>query len=465
MDSRLLELVPFATPTETRGLESALLVLGQPAQIISPATWLSTVDSSQLAGPTILFLGERDYPSRDICTTLAARRSSAIAIFAREVASFCQEIAICCQDFIYWPCTEQELGFRIERLWGTQARHSPPRDEAALLEEFADLNLLGRSPVFVAALKLIKRVARCDAPVLIDGETGTGKELAARAIHYLSARRDQPFIPVNCGAVPDNLFENELFGHARGAYTDAREAQPGLVALADGGTLFLDEVDALSVKGQVALLRFLQDQHYRPLGGRETRRADIRVLAAANVDVGGLVTQGRFRSDLLFRLRVLAVTLPPLRQRHGDIALLAEHFLNKYRRRYDQPRKRFAPETLHWLLDQPWPGNVREIESFTHREFVLAEGDTVRLRDALLAVPEQRIDLVVRPSPSPPRDIGLKEYKARVIAEFEKDYLTALLAETGGNVSQAARRAGKERRALGKLLKKHGIERPSRSNH
>jgi DNA-binding NtrC family response regulator len=464
MDSRLLGLVPFATPTETRSLESALLVLGQPAQIISPATWLSTVDSNQLAGPTILFLGERDYPSRDICSTLETRRNSVIAVFARDVASFCQEIAISCQDFIYWPCANQELGFRIERLWGPQA-HQPPRDEAALLEEFADLNLLGRSPVFVAALKLIKRVARCDAPVLIDGETGTGKELAARAIHYLSARRDQPFIPVNCGAVPDNLFENELFGHARGAYTDAREAQPGLVALADGGTLFLDEVDALSAKGQVALLRFLQDQHYRPLGGRETRRADIRVLAAANVDVGGLVTQGRFRSDLLFRLRVLAVTLPPLRQRHGDIALLAEHFLNQYRLRYDQPRKRFAPETLRWLLDQPWPGNVREIESFTHREFVLADGDILRLHGTLLSVPEQHADLSAHLDPSLPCDIGLKESKARVIAEFEKDYLTALLAETGGNVSQAARRAGKERRALGKLLKKHGIERPSRSNH
>jgi DNA-binding NtrC family response regulator len=465
MDSRLLGLVPFATPTETRSLESALRALGQAARIISPATWFTAAESSQFAGPTILFLGERDYPSRDICSMLEARQNSVVVIFARDVACFCQEIAISCQDFIYWPCANQELGFRIERLWGPQVRQPPPRDEAALLEEFADLNLLGCSPVFVAALKLIKRVARCDAPVLIDGETGTGKELTARAIHYLSARRDQPFIPVNCGAVPDNLFENELFGHARGAYTDAREAQPGLVALADGGTLFLDEVDALSAKGQVALLRFLQDQHYRPLGGRETRRADIRILAAANVDVGALVAQGRFRSDLMFRLRVLAVTLPPLRQRHGDIALLAEHFLNQYRRRYDQPRKRFAPETLRWLLDQPWPGNVREIESFIHREFVLAEGDTVRMRGAQPSVPEQRTELSERPGQSPPRDIGLKECKARVIAEFEKDYLIALLAETGGNVSQAARRAGKERRALGKLLKKHGIERPSRSNH
>jgi two-component system response regulator GlrR len=348
----------------------------------------------------------------------------------------------------------------MERLWGPRDLRQPPHAEAALLEEFADLNLLGRSPAFVAALKLIKRIAHCDAPVLIDGETGTGKELAARAIHYLSARRDQPFIPVNCGALPDNLFENELFGHARGAFTDAREAQAGLVTLADGGTLFLDEVDALSIKGQVALLRFLQDQQYRPLGGRETRRANIRVLAAGNVDLGSLSAQGRFRSDLLFRLRVLSLSLPPLRERHGDIALLAEHFLNQYRQRYDQPRKRFAPETLRWLRDQPWPGNVREMESFIHREFVFAEGDTVRLRNARFSVQERRRHTDKRAGPLPPRDIGLKEYKARMIAEFEKDYLTALLAETGGNVSQAARRAGKERRALGKLLKKHGVERP-----
>ena len=302
-------------------------------------------------------------------------------------------------------------------------------------------------------------MARCDAAVLIEGETGTGKEMAARAVHYLSDRRDRPFIPVNCGAVPDNLFESELFGHVRGAFTDAKEAQPGLIALAEGGTLFLDEVDGLSAKGQVALLRFLQDQQYRPLGGRELKRANVRLLAAANADLTDLVGQGRFRQDLLFRLRVLSIALPPLRARGGDIELLAEHFLEQLRERYHQPHKRFAPELMRWLSVQSWPGNVRELESIVHREFVLAEGDTVVLRAVLGGIGERRASVVDRRRASATAAVGLKEYKARAVAELERNYLLRLISECGGNVSQAARRVGKERRALGKLLKKYGIER------
>ena len=196
----------------------------------------------------------------------------------------------------------QELSLRLRRFDAAELRPEPPLDAAAL-RRFAHLNLLGRSPRFVQVLTLIDRFAAAEAPVLIQGETGTGKELVARAIHYLGSRQARPFIPVNCGAIPDSLMESELFGHERGAFTDARHAHAGLVAQANGGTLFLDEIESLSPRGQVALLRFLQDQVYRPLGGTRCHRSDVRLIAAGNADLKARADLGRFRSDLYFRLR------------------------------------------------------------------------------------------------------------------------------------------------------------------
>src|SRR4051794_9775510 len=187
--------------------------------------------------------------------------------------------------------------------------------------------MIGQSEAFSALRQLVEKVATYDVPVLIEGETGTGKELAARAIHYHSARRDRPFVPVNCGALQDTLLESELFGHRRGAFTDARHDQAGLVALAHSGTLFLDEVDALTPKAQVTLLRFLQDQQYRPLGGGREERADVRIIAAGNRSLETLVEDGGFRIDLLYRLKLMQLRLPPLRERKGDVLVLSEHFI------------------------------------------------------------------------------------------------------------------------------------------
>jgi DNA-binding NtrC family response regulator len=175
------------------------------------------------------------------------------------------------------------------------------------------MSLIGNSPVFRKVIRLIEKMAGCDAPVLIEGETGTGKEVAARALHYQGKRHGKPFIPVNCGAIPDALFENELFGHSKGAFTDAKENQPGFVALADSGTLFLDEIEALSPKGQVTLLRFMQDQQYRPLGGGRELNANVRMITASNADLAWLTEHGEFRKDLFFRLKILHLELPPLR--------------------------------------------------------------------------------------------------------------------------------------------------------
>ena len=287
--------------------------------------------------------------------------------------------------------------------------------------------------------------------MLIKGETGTGKELVARALHYLGARSGGPFVPVNCGALPDHLVENELFGHERGAYTDARSAAPGAIGEAAGGTLFLDEVEALSPKAQAALLRFLQDREYRPLGGRQGRRADTRVIAASNADLWALGQERAFRPDLYFRLDILSLTLPPLRARGGDIAYLAAHFIERYARQYGRPCLTLDPRCRSLIQGYPWPGNVRELENLVHRQVLLNEGEQVFLAPGGAERP------AVPPPAASDLAEGFADAKARAIETFERDYLTRLMNETGGNVTQAARRASKERRALGKLLKKHRI--------
>jgi DNA-binding NtrC family response regulator len=316
------------------------------------------------------------------------------------------------------------------------------------------LNLIGESDAFQRALRLIEKIADCDATTLVHGETGTGKELAARAIHYLGTRADYPFIPVNCGAIPDTLIENELFGHRRGAFTDARESQRGLVAQADGGTLFLDEVDALSPKGQVTLLRFLQDLHYRPVGGQREERADVRVIAATNVDLAALASKKVFRLDLLYRLNVLSVPVPPLRARGRDAELLAEHFIRIYSARYGRPAKPFHPDSLRWILSYHWPGNVRELENLVHREYLLSGGPAIQIEAVRLGA---RVDEAGAPGAAEAA-FDFNRAKARAIASFEREFLARALAETGGNISLAARRCGKERRSFGRLLKKHGID-------
>jgi DNA-binding NtrC family response regulator len=314
--------------------------------------------------------------------------------------------------------------------------------------------MIGQSCVFSDVLRLIERIARYDAPVLIEGETGTGKELAARAIHYGGARRDHPFIPVNCGAIPDALVENELFGHRRGAYTDAKWEQTGVIAQAQHGTLFLDEVDALTPKSQVALLRFLQDQQYRPLGESKTRSADVRVIAASNANLALLAEQGAFRLDLLFRLNVMHVTMPPLRDRHGDVALLSLHFLRRCEQRFCAGEKLLHPTTAAWMDGYGWPGNIRELENLLHRAYLLADGDVMLIPPPEAAAPHNGTRLSAAGAPA----LSFRQAKSRAIAEFEKRYLADILSSVHGNVTKAAMLVGKERRALGRLLKKHGID-------
>ena len=315
--------------------------------------------------------------------------------------------------------------------------------------------LIGESRVFQEMLAAIGKIAGFDATVLITGETGSGKELAARAIHYQGQRSDKPFIPVNCGALPDHLIENELFGHCKGAYTDARENRNGLIAQAAGGTLFLDEVDALSPKAQVSLLRFLEDGKYRLLGGSRLEFADVRILAASNVDLQELVDQERFRADLHYRLNVMELAVPPLRARGDDVVLLARHFIKEAACRYNTPPLELHADTLNWLVGQPWPGNVRELQNRIQREFLMCDGPSILIRRAAPGS-ERRQNTDRRQAP--PHTLNFNQAKRLTVQSFERNHLLRLMQESAGNVSRAARLAGKERRALGKLLKKYCIE-------
>jgi DNA-binding NtrC family response regulator len=311
-------------------------------------------------------------------------------------------------------------------------------------EEFARLNLGGDSTTWRAALHRVRRIAGHEATTLIEGETGTGKELVARAIHYLGPRRDFPFIPLNCGALPDTLVESELFGHERGAFTDARERRGGLVEEARGGTLFLDEVEAMSPHVQVVLLRFLQDHTYMPLGGRTLAKAEVRIIAASNADLAREVERGRFRRDLWFRLRVLEVRLPPLRERIGDVTMLAQTFVDRFSRAHQRGPRRLSASSLQALEAHDWTGNVRELESLILREFLLHEGG-------------DELEITMASAPASAVTTDFKRAKELAVAEFERNYLQRLLASANGNISLAARMSRKNRSALNKLVKKHGI--------
>ena len=307
--------------------------------------------------------------------------------------------------------------------------------------------LVGRSPLFVEAVRRLPCIAKDRAAVLIEGETGTGKELAARALHYLGPRAGFPFAAVNCGALPETLLEDELFGHERGAFTDARGRREGLIAQAEKGTLFLDEIDSLSRKAQVSLLRVLQEGRYRPVGSSEERCADVRVVAATNAPLDQLVHTGAFRADLYYRLCVFRVHIPPLRQRPEDVPLLAAHFLEKHAR-HDEPALVLSPEALAALVVYDWPGNVREVENVMIRAGRLCRNARIETEDLGLRAA----------APASSAFSSFQVMKQAAVRDFERGYLRQLMAAHQGNVTRAARTAGNDRRELGKLLKKHHID-------
>jgi two-component system, NtrC family, response regulator AtoC len=312
--------------------------------------------------------------------------------------------------------------------------------------------MIGRSAAFEQVLKLVRKVAEVKTTTLVLGESGTGKELVARALHDLSPRRDGPFLAVNCGAIPEPLMESELFGHVRGAFTDAHQNRKGLFEEADGGTLFLDEVGELPPALQVKLLRVLQEEEIRRVGDTRSVKVEVRVVAATVRDLPEEVKKGRFREDLFYRLNVVQVRMPPLRERREDIPLLLEHFLRRCAKKLGQTVEGFTPEAMRVLESYSWPGNVRELENVVERAVVLAEGPRVDV-DGL---PEKLLDDPVSAPPSTPAGRGDLSIK-RAGRAMEQDLIRRALAKTNGNRTRAAELLDLSHRALLYKLKEYGI--------
>jgi DNA-binding NtrC family response regulator len=349
-------------------------------------------------------------------------------------------------DFMLWPIHKDELRYRLKRILGSE-RDTVESVHSRLTESIGLSQLVGKDPAFIQSIEMARLIVKSDLPVLITGETGTGKELFARAIHHLSKRRNFPFIAVDCGAIPDHLFENELFGHVRGAFTDAHSEQKGLIAMASGGTLFLDEVDALSLNAQAKLLRLLQERTYKPLGADRFVEAKINIITATNRPIEHCVREKQFRNDLYFRLNVLRLELPPLIKRRSDIQLLARHFLQ--RQGANEPvRKSFSPAALRKLDMYDWPGNVRELLNVVQRAAVFSEGSYILPHH--IAIDDS--------GTTDEASENFRLARSRAIEAFEKRYVEDLLNKHKGNITRAAVEAGKDRRAFGRLKKKYKIE-------
>ena len=358
-----------------------------------------------------------------------------------SVAGAVAAVKIGAEEYLPKPFTDAELfaavrqaldKLRRRRLGGNQTPGVLP----------ASHGLIGQSEPLRKVLKSIGKVAASSATVLISGESGTGKELAARAIHYCSPRAAAPLVPINCGSIPESLLESELFGYVKGAFTGANESRAGFFQTADGGTIFLDEISETSLNMQVKLLRVLQDREVYMVGSTRKQKIDVRILASTNKNLSRLVEKGLFREDLYFRLNVVNVELPPLRDRGDDIVLLANHFCGKYSQELDKRQPQFTDEALQVLKNgYSWPGNVRELENIVHRLVVMCEGDRIDVPD---------LPALMRFSIHRQPDL------TRSLAEVEADYIGKVLASVGGNRTRAAEILGIDRKTLREKLKKMG---------
>src|SRR4051794_13222656 len=355
-------------------------------------------------------------------------------------------------DFVTKPWSNAQLLQAVETSLSLarQDGKAAPVSREELDRRFDFRALIGGEPRFLKILELIGRVAPTDASVLITGESGTGKELVAEAIHRNSRRKEGPFVKVNLGGISSTLFESEMFGHVKGAFTDARADRKGRFEMADRGSIFLDEIGEVDSSSQVKLLRVLQDRSYEVLGSSTPRTVDVRVISATNRDLGEMVTQGHFREDLLYRLNLIALRLPALRERRGDVPLLARHFLDLSARAYRRPPITLTQRALAWLQDQPWPGNIRQLKQTIERAVLVVDGDGLDARDLVaLSGLEEREARGGTALPSP---------GTMTLDEMEKAMIVKCMRHYEGNITRVAEALGLSRAALYRRFEKYGIE-------
>lgn len=323
-------------------------------------------------------------------------------------------------------------------------------------------NFIGKSPRMQEVYDLISDVAETDATILIRGETGTGKELVAKSIHFNSSRKDKIFVGINCGALPETLLESELFGYEKGAFTGAMKQKIGKFEYADGGTLFLDEVSEFSPNTQVKLLRVLQEKVIERVGGNREIRVDVRIIAATNRNLEEEVAKGRFREDLYYRINVVPIWLPPLRERREDIPLLAKHFLAKYTQMFKRDTAMISQEVLNEMMTYDWPGNVRQLENVIERAVIMAKGETIN-QIGLMDNPKKTEARPVEARPANPwsflnlEDLSFKEAKRRLIKEYEKEYFVDLLRRCGGSITLSSKTSHLDMKTLRRKMEEYGL--------
>ena len=357
-------------------------------------------------------------------------------------------------DFVTKPWTHQQILQSVRTALGLAAANSPrERDQALTRDEIDSLydfhDIIGSDPRFLKILDIIGRISATDASVLITGESGTGKEMIAEAIHRNSRRKNGPFVKVNLGGISSTLFESEMFGHVKGAFTDARHDRKGRFEIANGGTIFLDEIGDLDPGAQVKMLRVLQDRKYEILGSSITRSVDVRIISATNRNLPEMVQNGGFREDLLYRLNLIAIHLPPLRERPGDIALLVEHFLESMRKVYRRNELAVSEAALKWLQGLSWPGNIRQLRHLIERTVLVSGQDTLEV-DAFSMPMEMEA--------SEGRRNSLPEVGKMTLDEIEKAVILKSLKHYGGNITKVAESLGLSRAALYRRFEKYGIE-------
>jgi DNA-binding NtrC family response regulator len=371
------------------------------------------------------------------------------------------------EDYLPKPFDNDELRMKVRKVMETQLLRRAHNDllDRVRLETGQFENMIGRSRAMIRVFETIEKVAPTDVTVLVRGESGTGKELVARAIHFRSPRARRPFIAVNCAAFSRELVESELFGHEKGSFTGATSRREGKFEAADGGTLFLDEIGDMALETQAKLLRVLQDKSFERIGGNQTLSVDTRIIAATNQDLEAMVAQGRFREDLYYRIKVVEVRIPPIRERRDDIPAMAAQFVADACNRFGKPAKPLAPDAMRACIEHPWKGNARSLKAAIEQAVILSSGDEITTED-LFAGSEPELENGASPgnnhraqTPEAVGDdpISFREAKEKFVGDWEREFFIRALRATGGNISRAAERVGMYRQSFQQKMRELGI--------
>jgi DNA-binding NtrC family response regulator len=441
---RILEEEGYEAETALSGKEAFEKMKAHPFDIVITDLKMPGIDGMEL-----LTTFRKEYPD-SIIIMITGFSTVETAVEAMKLGAF---------DYIPKPFTPDEVAIVVKKAIekkNLMLENIYLRQE--LQEKYGFHNIVGKSKKMQEIYRIIAKVAVTDSTVLIYGQSGTGKELIARAVHFNSPRREKQFVPVDCAVLSENLLESELFGHVRGSFTGAVTTKPGLFEVADGGTVFLDEVGNISLSIQAKLLRVLQEREFTPVGGTKTKKVDIRLIAATNKDLEKMIKEEVFREDLYYRLNIVPISLPTLKDRQEDIPLLAVHFLRKYAEEMGKTIKGFTPEAMEKMIRYPWPGNIRELENVVERTVVMIDDEMVKVEHLILPGQQEK---EISENQIPLTSEGLKEIKKQMrekaVEEIEKAFLLNALERHQWNVTRAAEEVGMLRPNFQALMRKYNL--------